>query len=168
MRTARGGVDALDPLAPPAARTRRVAAAFGAWPARQRERAGLVSLALPMASIKTSAELERSEKLAKGMVSARTQARTSPTARESGAVMLALACCRRKGGGVAPPRSARAPDRHKVKDANAEARRGKKSAKWMEMVLEYAVYLGMDREEDEELLDRSRRCARRCRTGGRT
>ena len=45
--------------------------------------------------------------------------------------------------------SARAPQR---KDVKKVAKRNKKDAQWMDMVLEYAVYLGMDPEVDGELL----------------
>ena len=53
------------------------------------------------------------------------------------------------GGGVAPLMSARAPVRREVKKVSEK---NKKDAKWMDMVLEYAVYLGMDTDEDAELL----------------
>ena len=56
---------------------------------------------------------------------------------------------RAQGGGVAPLSSARAPQR---KDVKKVANRKKKDAQWMDMVLEYAVYLGMDPEVDGELL----------------
>jgi len=53
------------------------------------------------------------------------------------------------GGGVAPLMSSRAPVRKDVKKAAAKQ---KKDAQWMGMVLEYAQYLGMDAQEDAELL----------------
>ena len=53
------------------------------------------------------------------------------------------------GGGLAPLMSARAPVRKEVKKVSEK---NKKDAKWMDMVLEYAVYLGMDPDEDGELL----------------
>ena len=53
------------------------------------------------------------------------------------------------GGGVAPLMSSRAPVRKDVKKAAAKQ---KKDAQWMGMVLEYATYLGMDADEDAELL----------------
>ena len=56
---------------------------------------------------------------------------------------------RDQGGGIAPLSSARAPQRKNVKKVT---KKNKKDAQWMEMVLEYAVYLGMDPDADSELL----------------
>mmetsp|Transcript_31082 Transcript_31082/g.75545 ORF Transcript_31082/g.75545 Transcript_31082/m.75545 type:complete len:1826 (+) Transcript_31082:341-5818(+) len=88
----------------------------------------------------------------KGMVSFRDSADAEEGGRDPTMLKLGLLSQRAAGGGLAPLLSTRAPNRNKVKDATKEAARGKKSAKWMEMVLEYAMYLGMDREQDEEFL----------------
>ena len=65
------------------------------------------------------------------------------------AMPTSLLSHRDAGGGVAPLLSARAPVRKDVKKAAAKQ---KKDAQWMDMVLEYAQYLGMDPGEDAELL----------------
>ena len=53
------------------------------------------------------------------------------------------------GGGFAPLLSHRAPDRREV---NKVAGLKQKTSQWLELVLEYAAYLGMDAEQDEELM----------------
>ena len=56
------------------------------------------------------------------------------------------------GGGFAPLLSHRAPNRNDVNKAAAATQKGKVTAEWVELVLEYARYLGMDPDQDEELL----------------
>ena len=53
------------------------------------------------------------------------------------------------GGGFAPLLSHRAPNRNQVNKVMAEKN---KTSEWLELVLEYASYLGMDPDQDEELL----------------
>ena len=65
------------------------------------------------------------------------------------ALPTSLLSHRDAGGGVAPLMSSRAPVR---KDVKKVAAKQKKDAQWMDMVLEYAQYLGMDAHEDAELL----------------
>jgi len=66
-----------------------------------------------------------------------------------GQTLVGMLSHREQGGGIAALNSARAPQR---KDVKKVTKKNKKDAQWMEMVLEYAIYLGMDPDADGELL----------------
>ena len=48
--------------------------------------------------------------------------------------------------------SSRAPNRNDVNKVAAATQKGKVTAEWVELVLEYARYLGMDPAADKEFL----------------
>ena len=81
--------------------------------------------------------------------SGRSRPGASPTLKLGGGSPALLSHRAGGGGGFAPLLSHRAPNRNQVNKVMAEKN---KTSEWLELVLEYASYLGMDPEQDEELL----------------